>query len=65
MDGDSRIVFNTKTNDDIDGFDFKVEKSVTTLRMSLHVDGKATPNIIQAGKDNQKPHELPLVIELK
>ena len=65
MDGDTRIVFNTKTNDDIDGFDFKVEKSVTTLRLSLHVDGKATPNIVQAGKNNQKPRELPLVIELK
>lgn len=65
MDGDTRILFNTKTTNDIDGFDFKVAKEVTSLRITLRVDGKMTPNIVQVGKDNQKPHDMPIVVTLK
>jgi hypothetical protein len=65
MDGDSRIRFNALTNDDIDGFDFKVDNKVETLRIVLTVDNRPMPDVVEAGKDNQHPGSLPLVIHLK
>lgn len=38
--GKDRIVFSTKTDDDIDGFDFKVDANVTRLRFVLEIDGQ-------------------------
>ena len=65
MDGDNRIVFNARTNDDIDGFDFKVDDKVNVLRFVLHIDGRPMPNLIEVGKDNHKPGTLPLFVRLK
>jgi len=64
-DGDRRIVFNALTNDDIDGFSFKVDGAPTELRFMLHIDGKPVPNLVEVGRSNEKPRSLPLVVRLK
>lgn len=63
-DGDQRIVFFARTNDDIDGFDFKVDKNVTALRFMLEIEGKPMPQHVEIGKNNQKADKLPLVVRL-
>ena len=63
-DGDNRIVFNARTNDDIDGFDFKVDKKVTSVRFVLEIDGQFRPQFVATGKDNAHPASVPFVIKL-
>jgi hypothetical protein len=63
-DGDHRIVFNARTNDDIDGFDFKVDKKVTSVRFVLEIDGQFRPHFVATGKDNAHPATVPFVIKL-
>jgi hypothetical protein len=65
MDGDNRIVFNARTNDDIDGFNFKVNDKVSALRFVLTIDGRPTPNLVEVGRNNHKPGSLPLFVRLK
>jgi hypothetical protein len=62
---DQTIAFNTRTNDDIDGFDFTVDEKATELRFSLHIAGNTVPNLIEVGKDNVHPRRDPLVVRLK
>ena len=64
-DGDARIIFAARTNDDIDGFDFKVDDNVESLRFVLEVDGRPAANMVDGGKGNYKPGTLPLIIRLK
>jgi hypothetical protein len=64
-DGDDRIVFNALTNDDIDGFDFTVDRETAELRFVLDVDGRPAPNIIEVGRNNEHPRRLPLLVQLK
>jgi len=63
-DGDHRIVFAAITSNDIDGFNFKVDKKVTTLRFVLEINGRQMPQKVEFGKDNQKPSALPLVVRI-
>ena len=63
-DGDHRIVFAAITSNDIDGFNFKVDKKVTTLRFILEINGRQMPQKVEFGKDNQKPSALPLVVQI-
>lgn len=64
-DGDRRINFSTFTDDDIDGFDFKVDKNVTALRFVLEINGKALPRFIETGRNNQHPPGVPFVVKLR
>lgn len=64
-DGDNRIVFNAQTNNDIDGFDFTADGETTELRFVLDIDGRPTPNLVEVGRNNERPHALPLVVRLK
>jgi hypothetical protein len=64
-DGDGRIIFNSRTNDDIDGFDFKTDAKVTALRFVLEIDGQFRPQLVETGKDNQKVGNVPFLIRLK
>lgn len=64
-DGDNRIVFATITSDDIDGFNFRVDKNVTTLRFILTINGRPSPQHVQIGKNNEKASSLPLVVRLQ
>lgn len=63
-DGDHRIVFAAITSNDIDGFNFKVDRKVTTLRFILEINGRQMPQRVEFGKDNQKPSALPLVVRI-
>jgi hypothetical protein len=63
-DGDHRIVFVARTNDDIDGFDFKVDKKVTSLRLVLQIDGQFRPQHVEVGSQNRKLPRLPFVVRL-
>lgn len=64
-DGDSRIVFAAKTNNDIDGYDFKTNAKVVVLRFVLNVDGRPHPNVVEMGATNQKAASLPLIVRLR
>jgi hypothetical protein len=64
-EGDRRIVFNTRTDDDIDGFDFKVNDDVKVLRMSLQIDGEPRTGAIEAGRNNAHVAKDPIVIDLR
>jgi hypothetical protein len=62
-DGDSRIVFVART-DDLDGFDFKVDEQVRSLRFVLEIDGKPRPQLVEVGKNNQKVPRVPFEVKL-
>jgi hypothetical protein len=57
--------FNARTDDDIDGFDFKVSPATTALRLVLEIDGEPRPAEVEVGRENFHPRENPLVIRLK
>ena len=63
-DGDYRIRFNARTDDDIDGFDFKVDERVTALRFNLEINGKALARQVEVGKENQHPPNVPFEVRL-
>ena len=63
-ESDRRIVFNTRTDDDIDGFDFKVDDGVRALRMTLQIDGETRPRDIEIGRSNAKVAGDPIVVNL-
>ena len=64
-DGDNRIVFSARTDDDIDGFDFKADDQVTVLRFLLDIDGRQLPNLVEYGRNNQKATSIPLIVRLR
>lgn len=64
-EGDRRIHFSTRTDDDIDGFDFKVDDKVTTLRFMLEINSKALPRNVETGKNNQHPPTVPFEVKLR
>jgi hypothetical protein len=64
-DGDNRIVFLARTNDDIDGFDFKVDEKVRTLRFVFEIDGRQMAQWVEVGKNNQKAASIPLIVRLE
>ena len=55
----------TRTDDDIDGIDFKVTESTVVIRFNLLIDGEAKPAEVEIGKENYKPNENPLRVTLK
>ena len=57
--------FNTQTNDDIDGFDFKLKDETGVLRFVLEIDGKPHPAEVEVGRSNFKPAENPVVVKLR
>lgn len=64
-EGDQRINFSTRTDDDIDGFDFKVDDKVTALRFMLEINGMALPRNVETGKNNQHPANVPFEVKLR
>jgi hypothetical protein len=59
------IRFVTRTDDDEDGIDFKVTDATTTLRFVLEIDGVPRPAEVEVGRNNFKPNEHPLVVQLR
>jgi len=64
-DGDRKIWFDSKTDADIDGFDFKPDKNVETLRFALKMGGESRIGLIHLGKDNKRPTRTPFTVLLK
>ncbi len=64
-DGDKRIVFAALTDDDIDGFSFRVDKDATILRFVLNIDGQERPGAVEIGANNMKIRNLPLFVNLR
>lgn len=56
--------FNTRTDDDIDGFDFKTVGGARAIRFVLEIDGRPRPAEVEVGRDNFKPAENPVVVRL-
>lgn len=63
MDGDRRIVFSARTDDDIDGFDFDVD-DVDVLRFVLRINGESESWMVKAGRNNRSPANNPFVVRL-
>lgn len=63
-DGDRKIVFRARTNDDIDGFDFKVNEDVRILRFNLEIDGKSSVEEVEVGRNNAHPPRNPFEVKL-
>lgn len=63
-DGDRRIYWISRTDADIDGFDFKVDKNVTRLRFTLEVDGQSRPALVEFGRANSRPEHNPFAVDL-
>ena len=59
------IRFNTRTDDDIDGLDFKISEGAQELRFFLMIDGAPRPQEVEVGKSNFKPNAHPLVVRLR
>jgi hypothetical protein len=57
--------FLTRTDDDIDGFDFKVSNSTNVLRFVLQIDDRPRAAEIEVGQNNFKPNEDPLIVRLR
>lgn len=56
--------FDTRTDDDIDGFDFKVNDRTRELRLRLQIDGRMRGEEIEVGARNFHPDEDPVVVVL-
>lgn len=59
------IRFVTRTDDDVDGLEFKVTDTTQLLRFVLEIDGVPRPAEVEVGRDNFKPNETPLVVRLR
>jgi hypothetical protein len=59
------IRFMTRTDDDIDGIDFKVSDDARLLRFVLEIDGVPRPAEVEVGSGNFKPNENPLIVRLR
>lgn len=57
--------FNSHTDDDIDGFDFKTTDEARELRFVLEIDGVPRPAEVEVGRNNFKPNEAPLVVRVR
>jgi hypothetical protein len=55
----------TRTDDSVDGVDFKVTGTSAVIRFMLQIDGEPKPAEVEIGKANFKPNELPLRALLK
>ncbi|MEW5982228.1 MAG: hypothetical protein AB1806_07635 [Acidobacteriota bacterium] len=59
------IRFSTRTDDDLDGFDFKVRGGAIRLRFVLQIDGRSRPVDVSIGRNNVHPAENPFIVPLR
>jgi hypothetical protein len=59
------LIWRTRTDNDVDGVDFKVTDATTVIRFNLMIDGQPKPAEVEVGKENFKPNENPVRVRLK
>lgn len=59
------LMWLTRTDDDVDGIDFKVTDPTVVIRFNLLIDGEPKPAEVEVGKENFKPNENPVRARLK
>ena len=64
-ESEREIRFQTRTDDDIDGLDFKVSGNARQIRFILEIDGKPKPAEVEVGRTNFKPQDHPLIVHLR
>jgi hypothetical protein len=65
QESEHEIRFVARTDDDIDGFDFRVGDRTDRIRFRLEIDGRMKSDEIEIGARNVHPEEDPLVAVLK
>jgi hypothetical protein len=65
QENEHEIRFVARTNDDIDGFDFKVDELAERIRFRLQIDGRLQAEEIEIGAQNIHPEEDPLIAVLR
>ncbi len=63
-DGDRTIQWVSRTDADIDGFEFRVGKTVRKLRFVMQIDGRSKATDVDCGRDNRHPAHNPFVVDL-
>ena len=58
------IRWNTKTDDDIDGFDFKAD-GVSALTFDLTISGESKVSSVEIGRDNVHPNGNPFTVRIR
>lgn len=64
-DGDRTIRFRARTDADIDGFDFKLDRRVTQIRFVLEINGVSRAVAVEVGRNNVKPDDNPFTVALR
>lgn len=64
-EGDRRIWWRSRTNADIDGFNFKVRKGLERLRFNLEIDAASRVDYVEVGANNRTLANNPFNVELK
>jgi len=64
-ENDHNIVFRALTNDDLDGFDFKIDDKVDRVRLLLEVDGESRADNVKIGPNKSSVETNPLVIKVR
>jgi len=64
-DGDDRIVWSSRTDADVDGFNFDVGRHVTRLRFVLRMDGESRALDVALGKEAVTPDGNPFEVVLE
>jgi hypothetical protein len=64
-DGDQRIVWSSRTEADIDGFDFDVGRHVTRLRFTLRLDDRTLAADVALGESALAPLANPFEVALE
>jgi hypothetical protein len=65
QENEHEIRFAARTDDDIDGFDFKVDERTDRVRFRLEIDGRMQAEEIEIGARNVHPDEDPLIAVLR
>jgi hypothetical protein len=65
QESEHEIRFAALTDDDLDGFDFKVGQRTDRIRFRLRIDGRTRAEEIEIGAHNIHPDEDPLVVVLR
>ena len=65
QENEHEIRFDARTDDDIDGFDFKVGPRTDRIRFRLEIDGRTQAEEIEIGSRNIHPDEDPVIAVLR